>query len=80
MFNVGQQAAVTAAFRLAGYDGPLHTLPIDGEDERGFLLEPAAFQALRGVRDLEQVLTQVLGRKVWIVSANATWADTEPLR
>jgi hypothetical protein len=41
MFNVGQVAAVKAAFSLAGYDGDL--------------------------RSVEQVLTQLLGRKVWVL-------------
>ncbi len=73
MFNVGQRAAVASAFRLAGYDGPIHTLPVDDEIERGFVLESEAFRALRDVRDLEQVLAQLLGRKVWAMEQTGQW-------
>ena len=79
MFNVGQQAAVTSAFRLAGYDGPLHTLPVDDETERGFVVESEAFRALRSIRDLEQVLTQLLGRKVWVMEQTGEW-EAVPFR
>jgi hypothetical protein len=66
MFSYGQQLATEAAFRLAGYDGPLRTLPIDSTDERGFVpgqnsLSPATRD------DLTQVLTQLLGVKVWLM-------------
>ena len=67
MFTIGQRTAVYGAFRLAGYDGPLVTAPISSEDERAFLLEPRALKTLRDVRVLEQVLQQLLGRKVFVV-------------
>lgn len=69
MFSVGQAAAVRGAFSLAGYDGDLRTLPITSEDERIFVLSQSAVLALRDIRTLEQVLQQVLGRKVWIVDS-----------
>lgn len=67
MFNIGQTTAVKGAFALAGYDGPLRTLPIDSEDERFFLLSRRELEHLRQVRILEQVISQVLGRKVAIL-------------
>jgi len=79
VFNVGQRAAVASAFRLAGYDGPIHTLPVDDETERGFVLESEAFRALRSVRDLAQVLTQLLGCKVWVMEQTGEW-DAVPFR
>jgi hypothetical protein len=69
MLSVGQVAAVHGAFSLAGYDGELRTLPVASEDERIFVLPQDQVLALRDVRTLEQVLQQLLGRKVWIVSS-----------
>jgi hypothetical protein len=69
MFSVGQVTAVRGAFSLAGYDGDLRTLPIASEDERIFVLSQSDVLALRDIRTLEQVLQQVLGRKVWIVDS-----------
>jgi hypothetical protein len=66
MFNVGQRTAVAGVFKLAGYEGSLVVAPIVSEDERGFLLEPEAFRALGDREVLEQVLGQLLGRKVWV--------------
>jgi hypothetical protein len=67
MFNIGQRTAVTGAFKLAGYEGPLRTAPVTSDDERFFLLEPDDLAALRDKRTLEQVLGQLLGRKVGVV-------------
>lgn len=67
MFNIGQRTAVAGAFKLAGYEGPLVTAPVTSEDERFFLLEPDALESLRDKRTLEQVLGQVLGRKVGVM-------------
>jgi hypothetical protein len=78
MFNVGPQAAVAGAFKLAGYDGELRVAPIVSEDERAFLLEPTAFQALRDVRVLEQVVTQLLGRKVHVGPLDPRWGEPIP--
>jgi hypothetical protein len=72
-FSVGQRAATTAAFKLAGYEGELLLAPITSEDERAFLLEPAAFGALRDRAALEQILTQLLGRKVWVAERTRQW-------
>ncbi|WP_134738507.1 hypothetical protein [Nocardioides sp. 503] len=69
MFSVGVVTAVRGAFSLAGYDGDLRTLPITSEDERIFVLSQSDLLALRDIRTLEQVLQQVLGRKVWIVDS-----------
>jgi hypothetical protein len=69
MLSVGQDTAVRGAFSLAGYDGDLRTLPITSEDERIFVLPQGDVGALSDVRTLEQVLQQVLGRKVWILAS-----------
>lgn len=69
MFSIRQVTAVRGAFSLAGYDGDLRTLPIASEDERVFVLAQSDVLALRDVRTLEQVLQQVLGRKVWVVDS-----------
>jgi hypothetical protein len=77
-FSVGQRAATTAAFKLAGYEGELLVAPITSEDERAFLLEPAAFRALRDRVALEQILTQLLGRKVWVAERTTQWGKPIP--
>jgi hypothetical protein len=74
-FSAGQRAATTAAFKLAGYEGELLVAPITSGDERAFLLEPAAFRALRDRAALEQVLTQLLGRKVWVAERTRQWGE-----
>lgn len=62
-FDVGQRTAVRGAFLLAGYEGPLLTLPPESGDEVCFVLDQADVLRL-DVRTLEQVLEQVLNRKV----------------
>jgi hypothetical protein len=70
VFNAGQQAPVRGAFELAGYVGELKTLPRDSGDEVCFVLDQADVLALTGdERVLEQVLAQVLGRKVWVLAS-----------
>ena len=69
LLSEGQVAAARGASSLAGYDGDLRTLPITSEDERIFVLPQDDVVALRDVRTLEQVLQQVLGRKVWILAS-----------
>ena len=59
---------MAGAFKLAGYEGNLVVAPITSGDERIFLLEPEAFNALRDRDVLEQVLTQLLRLKVWVAS------------
>lgn len=76
VFNLGQMAAVKAAFSLAGFDGDLRTLPVDSEDERLFVVPADAITSMGDLRSLEQVLTQVLGRKVWVLSDVGN--ETEP--
>lgn len=69
MLSIGQVTAVRGAFSLAGYDGDLRTLPVTSEDERIFALSQDDVLALSDVRTLEQVLQQLLGRKVWILAS-----------
>jgi hypothetical protein len=78
VFNIGQRTAVAGAFKLAGYNGVLVVAPISGEDERAFLLEPDDVRALRDVRTLEQVLQQLLGRKVFVVERSSAWGAPIP--
>jgi len=73
VFNIGQQTAVAGAFKLAGYDGPLVTAPVTSEDERVFLLESDARRSVRDILTLEQVLQQLLGRKVAVVERSDAW-------
>jgi hypothetical protein len=77
-FTVGQRAAVAGAFKLADYEGDLLVAPKTSEDERAFLLEPAAFSALRDRPALEQILTQLLGRKVWVAARTSQWGEPVP--
>jgi hypothetical protein len=77
MFSEGQVTEVRGAFSLAGYDGDVRTLPVTSEDERVFVLPPGDVVVLRDVRTLEQVLQQVLGRKVWVLASIDE--DTVPL-
>ncbi|ONI65231.1 hypothetical protein ALI44B_00610 [Leifsonia sp. ALI-44-B] len=67
MFNIGQRTAVEGAFALAGYEGAIRTLPVTSEDERIFVLERDDLGRLRDIRTLEQIVGQLLGRKVAII-------------
>jgi hypothetical protein len=78
MFNLGQRTAVAGVFKLAGYEGDLVVAPIASGDERAFLLEPEAFKALRDRDAVEQVLGQLLGRKVWVAERAAQWGEPIP--
>ena len=79
MFSVGQRAAVASAFRLAGFDAVPAVAPVDSEDERLFVLDGPSPLADAGLRDLEQVLAQLLGCKVWVVPRSAEWSPvTQP--
>ena len=78
MFTVGQRTAVAGAFSLAGYDGPLITAPVTSEDERAFLLDRQALESLRDVRVLEQVLQQLLSRKVFVIQRSDAWGTPVP--
>jgi hypothetical protein len=52
--------------------------PVTSEDERIFVLPPDALSALPDRRALEQVLQELLQRKVWIVEQSTSWPTTEP--
>jgi hypothetical protein len=62
--NIGQRSAVAATMRLLGESATARFVPTDGEDEVWFVLPDAPHAD--GLRDAEQVLTQLLRRKVWI--------------
>jgi hypothetical protein len=78
VFDIGQQTAVRGAFRLAGYVGDLYTLPVDSEDERFFVLDDRDYAHLQDVRVLEQVLQQLLGRKVAVLPSRPDFPQTVP--
>jgi len=67
VFNVGQRTAVEGAFALAGYEGAIRTPPVTSEDERIFVLGRNDLGRLRNIRTLEQLVGQLLGRKVTII-------------
>lgn len=70
MFSEGQRAAVRGAFELAGFGGDLETLPLESGDEVCFVLDQSDRQSLTcDLRVLEQVLQQILGRKVWVLES-----------
>lgn len=77
-FHVGQTTAVATAFRLAGYAGPLSVVTRLKGDERVFILSPDALGQLREVRALEQLVGQLLSRKVWITDHQASPDELEP--
>jgi hypothetical protein len=58
-----------AAFARTGFEGELKNSPVRSEDERLFVPDQSDLLALKDVRLLEQVVTQLLGRKVWIVDS-----------
>lgn len=66
MFSPGQVAAVRASFALAGFDGPIVTMPVESEDERVFLVPPDSGATMGDPLLLEQVLSQLLSRKVMV--------------
>lgn len=75
MFSIGQRAAVAAAWRLAGSAGVPCVVSVDSEDERIFVLEEHDVDLSDLVaRDLEQVLQQLLGRKVAVVRRSQSWS------
>lgn len=78
MFNVGQRTAVAGAFKLAGYEGPLEIAASISGDERAFLLERQAYQALRHPGVLAQVLQQLLGCKVFVAERTEAWGGVVP--
>jgi len=77
-FSIGQTTAVATAFRLAGYAGPLSVVTRLKGDERVFILSPDALEQLRDVRSLEQLIGQLLSRKVWITDHQASPDELEP--
>lgn len=69
MFSPGQVAAVRAAFALAGFEGEIVTMPVESEDERIFVVPQDDLLRMGDRVLLEQVLTQLFGRKVWVLSS-----------
>lgn len=79
VFSLGQRAAVASAFRLAGLLAVPGVTSVDSEDERIFVLDEPTLLPDAARRDLEQVLSQLLGRKVCVLARSSTFApDTQP--
>jgi hypothetical protein len=78
VFNAGQRAGAVAAFELVGYTGQLRTAPLDSGDERLFVVPHTAMPSGTRLRALEQVLSQVLLRKVWVLSDQDWNGETVP--
>lgn len=74
--NLGQRAAVAAMMRLLGESAPARFVPTDGEDEVWFVLP--GDQSDGQLRDAEQVLTQLLRRKVWITRDPSRYETSSP--
>jgi hypothetical protein len=78
MFSDDQRAAVHGVFRLGGYDGPLLVAPFTSDDERIFVLPPEKVEQLSDVRTVQQVVGQLLGRKVVVVGQSDSWQQLVP--
>lgn len=65
-FSTIQVEAVRAAFRLAGVHDELRTLPVENNHDRVFIINPQVEAGMGDERDLEVVLTQVLGLSVLV--------------
>jgi hypothetical protein len=76
MVEKDQRVAVFAAFRLAGHDDNLFTLPASSDEERVFVLPPGT--SIARSADLEQVLAQVLRRRVAVLCSESLWARRVP--
>ena len=72
MFNHGQRAAVEASFRLAGFARVPELAEVDSEDERLFVIDSAPSDHM--LRDLEQVLQQLLGLKVAVLQRSQSFS------
>jgi hypothetical protein len=68
VFSPSQVAAVHAAFALAGYEGELVTMPVTEPGELVFILGQEDVLRIDVVL-LEQVVAQLLHRKVWVLSS-----------
>ncbi len=79
MLDEAQRSAAEEIFQRYGYGEPLVVARILSEDERVFVLPEAVFARLPQ-HAIVPALQSALGRKVWLVIANDTWGDTEPLR
>jgi hypothetical protein len=78
VFNIGQRTAVEGAFRLAGFSGRLVTAPVTSSEERFFMLRPADLERISDVRTLEQILQQLLGKKVAVLERTESSKDVVP--
>lgn len=79
MLTYDQRLEAARLFAMHGYSQPLVVARVVSDDERIFVV-PAGVLAKLPERTLTIGLQQALHRKVWIVSASSSWADTEPLR
>jgi hypothetical protein len=78
VFNIGQRTAVEGVFRLAGFSGRLVTAPVTSSEERFFMLRPADLERISDVRTLEQILQQLLSKKVAVLERTESSKDVVP--
>jgi len=78
VFNIGRRTAVLGAFSLAGYEGPIRTLPVVSDDERMFVLDRSDLGQLRDIRTLEQIVGQFVGCKVAIIESGSVALNSVP--
>ena len=76
-FNIGQTTAVATAFRLAGYEGPLYVATAIKGDERVFVVAPELLAVMHDVRGVEQLVGQLLSRKVAVTDTNVYTREIE---
>ncbi len=78
MLSAEQREEAHRLFRAHGYEEPLRVARITSEDERIFVIAPAALNAVP-LETLTRELQAALGRKVWIVPEGSGWSDTQEL-
>lgn len=68
MLDAAQERSVRNAFRAAGYDGDLRTLPLDSGEEICFILQIEDVLKFQDLVGLEVVVGEALGREAWVLS------------
>lgn len=76
--NVGQRMAVAGTTELLGESAAVRFVPTPGEDEVWLVLPYATREGQLQVA--EQVIGQLLGRKVWITRDGSRYEDSVDFR
>lgn len=69
MVEAAQRAAVQDVFKAAGFSGELRTLPLESGDEACFIFEQPDLFELGDPLALEETLSRLLGRGVWLLAS-----------